>query len=360
MNILIVKLGSIGDIVHTLPALSALRRGFPNAHIGWLVETRSKDILAGNPLLDEILEVDTLGWRKALHAPSTWKEISKSVGRLRSFRYDVVFDFQGLVKSGVCAWLARAPRRVGFERRGLRESLSAVFTNVHVAVPDGRCHVIDKNLSLLKAVGIETEERAFPIRVPEELSHRAANVLESMGVSEYVAINPGGGWATKRWSPELYGILAAEIYRVRALPSLVFWGPEEKGLALRVAEASSGAARIAPATELKELLPYLVRARLFIGGDTGPLHIASALGVPVVGLFGPSDATLNGPVSEEDQIVWKGVPCSPCYRRRCPGLGTVCMTSVEVRDVLRAVEARLGAAKSSLTTDFARGKALSS
>jgi lipopolysaccharide heptosyltransferase I len=341
MNILIVRLGSIGDIVHTLPALAALRRRFPEAHIDWLVESRSKEILLENPCLDELLEVDTLAWRRRLYSPRTWSEIGRRLRALRARTYDVVFDFQGLLKSGTLSGLARSSKRVGFARTHLRESLASVFTQEQLSPPDQIAHVIDRNLYLLRAVGIETADRAFPIAVPEKLRARAGQELSSRGMTDYVALNPGGGWPTKRWSPERYGKLAAEIRQEWRLPSLVLWGPGEKELAEEVVASSNGTAQLAPPTELREMIPYLERARLFVGGDTGPLHIASALGVPVAGLFGPTDPARNGPFGEGDRVVWKSVPCSPCYKRRCPGFDTVCLRAMSIPEVLEAVRFRL-------------------
>ncbi len=341
MNILIVRLGSIGDIVHTLPALAALRRRFPDARIDWLVESRTREILLDNPFLDHLLEVDTLGWRRKLHSGTTWKQIGDSLRALRLTPYDVVFDFQGLLKSGVLTRLARSPRRVGFGRSHLRESLSFVFTNERLSPPNGCTHVIDRNLHLLNALGIETQERVFPIEVPPEMHEKAGRQLDSMGLAEYVIVNPGGGWVTKQWSPERYGELSREIKKGWGLPSLVLWGPGEESLAKRVVGASDGMAHLAPPTGLREVIPYLTRATLFVGGDTGPFHIAGALGVPLVGVFGPSDPAKNGPFGPSDQVVWKSVDCSPCYKRRCPGFDTVCLTSIAVSDVVDAVRARL-------------------
>jgi len=341
VNVLIVKLGSIGDIVHTLPALAALRQAFPEAHIDWLVESRSKEILIGNPCLNDLLEVDTLSWRRRLLVPSTWVEILERLRSLRARHYDVVFDFQGLWKSGVFCRLARSHRRIGFARGHLRESGASLFTHQRISPPENAAHVIDRNLYLLRAVGIETAERAFPIAVPEAIRARANQGLVSCGLADFVALNPGGGWPTKRWAPERYGRLAVEIRREWSFPSLVLWGPGEEGLAERIVASSEGAARQAPRTELREMIPYLERARLFVGGDTGPLHIASALGVPVVGLFGPTDPARNGPFGKEDRVVWKAVPCSPCYKRRCPGFDTVCLRSMSVAEVLEAVRYRL-------------------
>ncbi len=342
MRILIVKLGSIGDIVHTLPALAALKRELPEARIDWLVESRARDILLDNPYVDNILEVDTLAWRRRLGRVETWKNILASVRALRSRRYDVVIDFQGLLKSAVCASLARGGRRIGFERGHLRESLARFFSSERVAPSDNHRHVIDRNLSLLTPLGICTAERSFPIVVPEDMEKRASETLAGWGLSSFVALNPGGGWETKRWAPERFGRLAADIANGLGLRSLVLWGPGEREVAERVAEEAGGMARLAPPTELREMLPYLRRARLFVGGDTGPLHIASALGVPVVGIFGPTDPARNGPCGADDRVVMHPVPCGPCYKRRCPGFDNVCLRSVEEDAVLDAVRLRLG------------------
>jgi ADP-heptose:LPS heptosyltransferase len=164
-----------------------------------------------------------------------------------------------------------------------------------------------------------------------------------MNLRDYVLLNPGGSWVTKRWSPERFGRLASAIRREWKLESLVAWGPGEEGMAREVLEASEGAARLLPRTSLRELVPYMRRARLFVSGDSGPLHLASACGVPAVGIFGPTDPERNGPFGEGDEVVWKHVACSPCYKQRCPGYGNVCLTSIEVDDVLRAVSNRLAA-----------------
>jgi ADP-heptose:LPS heptosyltransferase len=149
---------------------------------------------------------------------------------------------------------------------------------------------------------------------------------------------------TKRWSPDKFGRLALEMKRAFELPSLVVWGPGEEAMAREVVAASDGAARLAPETSLAELLPYIRKARLFVSGDSGPLHLASACGVPAVGIFGPTDPARNGPFGKGDEVVWKHVDCSPCYKHRCPGYGNVCLTSIEVEEVLDAVRRRLGEA----------------
>jgi lipopolysaccharide heptosyltransferase I len=331
----------MGDLVHTLPAVAALRTRFPDARIDWLVETRHRDVLVGNPDVSGLIEVDTLGWRRRLFSPRTWREIRKSIAALRERRYDFVLDLQGTIKSAVSAFLARSDRRIGFRAAHLKERAAALLYTESVSANGGKPHVIDRHLRLLRALDIETEERRFPISVSEAAEAAAGRELDRMGLSVFAVLNPGGSWETKRWSPEKFGRLAREIESEWKLPSLVVWGPGEEGMAREVVEASNGAARIAPKTSFPELVPYIRKARLFVSGDTGPLHIASACSVPSVGIFGPTDPARNGPFGGGDEVVWKKVACSPCYKHRCPGYGNVCLTSIEVEDVLDAVRKRL-------------------
>jgi lipopolysaccharide heptosyltransferase I len=331
----------MGDLVHTLPAVSALRRRFPDARIDWLVETRHREVLLDNPDVNRLIEVDTLGWRRRLFSPRTWRDIRESIGRIRESRYDFVLDLQGTIKSAVSAYLARSDRRIGFGADHLRERVAALLYTERVAANGRGSHVIDRHLGLLRALDIETGERRFPISFFPAEEAAAESELARMNLREYVLLNPGGSWVTKRWSPERFGGLSAAIEREFALPSLVAWGPGEDGMAREVVEASRGAARLAPRTSLRELVPYIRKARLFISGDSGPLHLASACGVPVVGIFGPTDPARNGPFGEGDEVVWKEVACSPCYKQRCPGYGNVCLTAIEVEDVLGAVRKRL-------------------
>lgn len=341
MRILVVRLSSIGDLVHTLPVLSALRRRFPDATIDWLVETRHRDVLLSNPDIDELIEVDTFSWRKRLLAPGTWRSIAASVREIRKRRYDAVLDFQGTIKSSVAARLAKTDRHVGFTSSAIKEKAASLFYSEQVDVNGAPHHVIDRYLRLLSALEIETDERTFPIVVPDEMNAAAAANLASLGWSDYVILNPGASWVTKRWDPAKFGALAVAIEKEWRLPSLVIWGPGEEDAARRIVEISSGSAKLAPATGVRDVIPYIRRARLFVSGDTGPMHLASASGVPVVGIFGPTDPARNGPFGAGDEVVWKNVPCGPCYKHRCPGYDEVCMTSIEVDDVLAAIRRRL-------------------
>jgi lipopolysaccharide heptosyltransferase I len=344
-NILVVRLSSLGDLVHTLPAVAELRRRFPDARIDWLVESRHRDLLLDNPDVDSIIEVDTLGWRARLASPRTWKEIRAAVASIRARRYDLVLDLQGTIKSSVSSFLARSSRRIGFATSHLRERAAALLYTERVPPNGAGPHVIDRHLQLLKSLDIGTppvEERSFPLQVPESLERESELRLRELGLERYVVLNPGASWVTKRWSPERFGRLAARIEGEWQLPSLVLWGPGEERMAQEVVAQSEGAARLAPATSLRGMIPYLRKAELFVSGDTGPMHLASASGVPVVGIFGPTDPARNGPFGEGDVVVFKKVECGPCYKKRCPGYGNVCMTGIELTEVLDAVRSKLG------------------
>jgi len=310
------------------------------------VESKHRDVLLSNPDVSELIEVDTFRWRRRLHSPATWKEIAASIREIRKRDYDVVLDLQGTIKSSVAARLARSDRHIGFATSALKEKAASLFYSEKVGVNGSAHHIIDRHLRLLAALDIETDEivdRNFPIVVPEDMDRAAAETVESFGWTDYVVINPGASWVTKRWDPEKFGALAVAIEKELELPSLVVWGPGEQELARRIVAASGDMAKIAPPTGVRDVIPYIRRARLFISGDTGPMHLASACDVPVVGIFGPTDPARNGPFGAGDEVVWKNVPCGPCYKQHCPGYGTVCMTSIDVDDVLQAVRKRLTA-----------------
>jgi len=341
MRILMVRLSSIGDLVHTLPVLSALRKQYPDAKIDWLVERKFRTVLEAVTGIDSLVEVDTFSWRERMFSPKTWTDIARAIGRLRENSYDVVLDLQGTIKSSVAARLAKGERRIGFARADLKERPAALLYSEHVEVNGARPHVIDRQLRLLSAMDIDTTTRSFALSVPDSIEAAAASALDSLGMNEFVLLNPGGAWVTKRWSPEKFGALATAIRTRHGIPSLVLWAPGEEALAQSIVEHSDGACRLAPATGIVSLIPFAKRARVLVSGDTGPMHLASAFDVPIVGIFGPTDPARNGPFGTRDEIVLEDVPCGPCYKHRCPGYDNVCMTRIDVEDVLGAVTRQL-------------------
>lgn len=344
MKILIVKLGSIGDIVHTLPSLAAIRRALPGAEIVWAVERRAAEVLRDNPLVDRLIELDTKALRR-------WRPVSgetllaprQQLRRLRASAFDVALDFQGLLKSAAIARFSRAARSYGFARPALREPASRFLLTETVNVPT-HTNVIRKNLALAAgALGISVptdgDEFEFPLGVLPEHEREAAEAAALVD-ENFAILNVGGGWPTKLWSVERYGALADALLAEHKLRSLVTYGPGERELAESVVGASRTQAARALSLSLKGFYALARRARVYVGGDTGPTHLAVAAGAPVVGLFGPTEWWRNGSPRAADICVERtDINCRvDCHRRACSVW--VCM-DIEVASVLAAVSERL-------------------
>lgn len=344
MRILIVKLGSIGDIVHTLPALAAIRKGLPQAEISWVVERSTSEILRDNPLLDHLIEVDTKALRRGLMSGETLRAPRQQLRRLRASAFDVALDFQGLLKSASIARLSGARRVFGYSREGLREPASAFLLTKKVHVPR-QTHVIFKALQLVQGslgipVSSDPAHLTFPIGIPESAIAEGADQVESTGGS-FALLNPGGGWPTKLWSPQRFGQLADALWAHFGLYSLITCGPGESDLANEVIRNSvSGKARLVDVS-LKGFFSLAKQARIYVGGDTGPTHIAVAAGAPIVGLFGPTEWWRNGSPYPADICVERtDIDCRvDCHRRSCSKW--ICM-DIEVERVLRAAATRMG------------------
>ncbi|HLL76059.1 MAG TPA: lipopolysaccharide heptosyltransferase I [Pyrinomonadaceae bacterium] len=343
MRILFVKLGSIGDVVHTLPALAAVHRALPDAEISWVVERSAAEILRDNPVLQTAIEVDTKALRRAPVSGETLSATRRQLRRLRASAFDLSLDFQGLLKSALIARLSGASQVYGFSREHLREPASRFLLTKTVNVPP-RINVIRKNLALAaSALGIDVPDDAddfeFPIGTREEHSREAERATEEAG-GEFAILNPGGGWPTKLWGAENFGALADALWEHEGLRSLVAAGPGERELAARVAAASrSGSARPV-ALSLKGFYELSKRTRVYVGGDTGPTHLAVAAGAPVVGIFGPTEWWRNGsPRADDIEVGREDINCRvDCHRRACSQW--VCM-DIEVGRVAEAVSERL-------------------
>jgi ADP-heptose:LPS heptosyltransferase len=329
---LVVRLSSIGDVVHTLPALAALRtHGWD---VAWLVEPAARSLLEGQPMLERVV---VLPAARSFRLGSARSALSP----LREEPRDVALDFQGLWKSAFWARRSRARRVIGFDGPWRREPLSAWLLTERAELDTDQPHVIDKNLALLRAIGIDAVgSREFPLPPAALRSAAVEEGLERSGLLGFAVLNPGGGWASKLWSPEGYGAVARGL-RQRGFRALVTFGPGEERLADRVVAASDGAAERCFPTTLLDLAALFRKARLVVAADTGPLHLACAVGAPVVGIYGPTDPARNGPFSPRDVVVRRTPLCSPCHRRACSTHEGV-MQAITAEEVLRAVDARLG------------------
>ncbi|MDQ2974506.1 MAG: lipopolysaccharide heptosyltransferase I [Acidobacteriota bacterium] len=343
MRILVVKLGSIGDIVHTLPAVAAIRKAMPHAEISWVVERRSAEILRDNPLLDRLIEVDTKALRRGLMSGETLRAPRQQLRRLRASAFDLALDFQGLLKSATIARLSGAHRIFGFSRDGLREPASRMLLSKSIPISKNS-HVIRKNLTLVGgALGIPFPEDAGDLEFPIATSaaHKAeARDAAPFDAAPFAILNPGGGWPTKLWSAERFGRLADELWSHYSLHSLITYGPGESELAETVLRSSQSGKARGVNLSLKGFYELAKGAQVYVGGDTGPTHLAIAAGAPVVGLFGPTEWWRNGSLQPGDICVERNdIDCrTDCHRRACSNW--ICM-DIEVDRVFQAVGERL-------------------
>jgi heptosyltransferase-1 len=327
LRILLVRTSALGDVVHCLPVLTALRRHFPAARLGWVVEGAMLPVLAGHPDLDEAIVVRLRAWRQRLSL-QTFREIGGFRAALDDFAPDVVLDLMGNHKAGVIAALTFSHRRAGLARRFRREPSSALWINEMVE-PRGE-HAVDRALSVLDALGLPPEPADFG---PDKL-FRGAPPLPAG--EPFALIHPGAGWANKIYPPERWGEVAARLRAATGLATRVASSAAEQALADRVVAASGGAATAVPAPDLPTLAALLRGARLMLGGDSGPTHLAHALGTPVLMVMGPTDPERHGPYGQPENAIWKVLPCSFCYKRFAET--KACLLEIPARRVAERAE----------------------
>lgn len=341
MQILFVKLSSIGDIVHTLPTLAAVRRALPDAEIAWAVEKSSAEILRGNALINNLIELDTRSLRGGKIIEEILLDATRQMRELRRFSFDVVLDFQGLLKSAGIAKLSKAKRRYGFDKTNLREPASRFLLTETIEIPKP-IHVIRKNLTLAeKALNIEVpaENFEFPIFTDETHKAEAAKIINETS-ENFAILNPAGGWTTKLWHAEKFGALADRLWEESGLTSVITTAPSETDLAQKVLQNSRSGKALAAQTSLKGFYELAKRAKIYVGGDTGPTHLAVAARAPVVGIFGPTEWWRNGSPNPQDICVERNdINCRvDCHRRTCSNW--ICM-DIGVETVSGAIQKRL-------------------
>jgi heptosyltransferase-1 len=329
-RLLVVRLGSLGDLVHTLPAVAALHRTWPAMQIDWLVDRVHREFLEFIPIVASTVVLERA-------TPGGWMAVRR---HLRARSYDLAVDFQGLLKSAVLARLSGARRIVGFDRDGLREPIAAWLYSTRVAVGEGR-HVIDKNLALTAHLGAAGGGYEFPIA---PVASAVADDIAAQGGGAFALLNCGAAWPNKQWPAERFGRLARWLRESRGLSSVALWGPGEEGLAAEVARTSEGAAVAAPPTTLRDLVALSRRASLMVSGDTGPTHLAAAVGTPIVALFGPTDPRRNGPWSASDRVISRYEHCACHYQRRCHRRDRWCLAGIDEDQVRQAIDERLSRA----------------
>ena len=345
MNILIVKLSAIGDVIHTLPALTALRRHHPDARITWLVEEAAADLVRGHRALDRVLVSRRKHWLQELRGPGrarSLREMRAFIRALRDTRYDLVLDFQALLKSAVLIALARGRRKVGFGPGLSHMEHSYLFLNERIPAVDMEIHALDRGLMLLEALGIPRGPLSYDLPVGESDRLAADRLLRRHGIGAsrpLVAVNPVAKWETKLWSPAAFARLADRLVH-RCGAQVVFTGSGEDRPAVAdiLSRMAFPAVNLAGETSLKTLAALYRRCRLLISTDTGPMHLGCAAETPVIALFGPTAPWRTGPYGSRHRVIRTGIACSPCFKRTCP-LGTGdCMRRIGVERVFEAAE----------------------
>jgi len=320
-SFLILRLSSLGDIIHALPAYAVLRRGFPEARVSWVVEKAGREILNLVPGIDEIIVRGEKGWLRKLRR-----------------RNRTAIDVQGLLKSATLARLSGARRRIGFSGKNLKEPAAALFYTERLEEFEETGHVIGKNIRLVELLGPRpgTAGFEFPLVVPEDARNRVAKTLEALGrepAQKIVLCNVGAAWESKRWPAERWIELLPAIGRADLFPVLLWGNDVEKEIALKIAARTGVPA--APFFTIPEVLALIAASRLLISGDTFALQAACALDVPVIGLFGPTDPKRNGPFRDRDRTAQLQMDCRPCWKRDCPT--TACMDAITAADVAKLV-----------------------
>jgi len=343
-NILIVKTSAIGDVTHTLPALNALRCQYPEARITWLVEEAAAGLLAGHPAVDRLLVSRRKHWARELcrgprRALAALGEVRRFLAQLRDTRYDLLLDFQGLLKSGVLVALARAQRKVGFGRGMAHAEGSWFFLNERVPAVDMDVHALARELLLLQAIGVVTATVEFALPITKLHRRKVTALLAAAGVDSsrpLLAINPQATWPTKLWFPERFAELADLL--VAQGWAVVFTGSlaDQSAVAGIIAAMRTPAANLAGVTDLLELAALFELASVVVSTDTGPMHIAAATGTPVVAIFGPTAPWRTGPWGEQHRVVRVELPCSPCLKKNCP-TQRECMREITAAMVAAAV-----------------------
>lgn len=348
-RLLIVRLSSLGDVVHALPAAAMLRSAFPHATIGWVIEERWSELLctrscprAGarspqRPLIDHIHPVKLKAWRKTLYSPQTWEQIAFGLSDLRAIRYQAAVDLQGAVRSAVLANWSAAPSIYGAIQP--RENVASMWYTREVMTRGA--HVVEQACSLAEAV-IGERRPIPPAQFPcDPIAESAIDLrLHELGAQNFVMLNPGAGWGAKQWPAERYGEVAKTLAADGLFP-IINYGPGEQALA-SAAQSAAGGTAVALSVSISELIALTRRARLFIGGDTGPMHLAAALKVPIVALFGPTDPARNGPYATHSIVLRHPSSRTSLSHRHQPDPG---LLQISPQDVIAATRQLLGASR---------------
>ncbi len=345
---LILRLSAVGDVIRTLPAVKTLREYFPSSMITWIVEEPSRSFLESQPEIDEVILFPRKRWAQGMKSPS---EVFKTMGEMQGFvrelrrrKFDVALDFHGLLKSGMISFLSGSSKRIGYDRKSTKEG-NFLFSNVKVELPKEKISRFERNLALLKGVALEAKELKFGLHIPIQDRAYVASFFEASSASRrrpLIAIHPGTSTKAvfKRWMPDQYARVADQLIQKLHGTVLFTWGDGElewvEGIRKEMKEPSLLGPRTKSLTQLGEVYRH---CDLYIGGDTGPMHVASLMGVPVVVIYGPTDPVENEPIGNHIKVR-KEVGCNPCHEYSCKKLD--CIKVISADEVFNATKEILG------------------
>ena len=345
MRILIIKTSALGDIIHALPVLAYLQEAAPGARIDWVVEEAFQDLLKGNPAVENLILVAFKRWKKSMLSIATFREILGFRRALRSEKYDLVFDLQGNTKSGLLCWLARGGHKIGFSRENLQERFSALFTNQKVPFRAVDSHAVTRYLRVISApfeLSPDNKQWQASIHTSAADDSYAAAVTGNSGVFPRLLFHTGTTWQTKLWHDEgWFGLGRQVLARYQDATIFFSWGnDEERVRAEGLVNRLGSRARLMERMSLKQFVAVMKRMQLVVGGDTGPIHLAAAVGTPTVSFYRCTDGSRNGPYGAEHSIVQSPLECTICMQKACDR-DQACRESVSVAMMMDAVVARL-------------------
>ena len=339
-NILIIRLSSLGDVLMTIPAAKGIRNKFPDAHISWLVEGPVGEFLACQDFIDEIIifpRGDIVQGLKKGNMSRAKKAIGSFLQNLRKREYDLVVDFHGIAKSAFFSMLARGTKKIGFGDMFAKEK-SHLFYHSKINGSDKRMHKVERNMLLANHLGYTNSVPQVTLNTSDDAAAYIDKFFRETGNAlPLFAVNPFSSKGTdfKRWPMERYAELIARIHHELGEKTIILWGPGEEEEARRLKEMSGDGAYLACPTNIPQLFALLRKIRVYIGGDTGVMHLATAADAQVIAIFGPTDFKINGPYGRKHTIIREDVPCSPCKKRDCSD--RLCFAPITVEKIFQAV-----------------------
>nr|WP_320193778.1 lipopolysaccharide heptosyltransferase I [uncultured Desulfobacter sp.] len=347
MNILIVKMSAIGDVIHTLPALNALRSHFPDARITWLVEEAAADLVVGHPSVDNVIVSKRKRWIKALFSSSFPRALVKILSFIRALReteYDMVIDFQGLLKSGVMVMLAKGKKKIGFNKGMEHAECSHLFYNHRIAPVSMEIHALKRGLMMIESLGVKADKVEYKLPVTPGDRGAVLALLQKNGITaeeKIICINPQATWETKLWDNKKFADLSDRIQERYGARIVFTGGPEDRPVIDTIISMTNKAGiNLAGLTTLKMLAALYEQAEVLVTTDTGPMHLGAAAGTRVVAIFGSTAPWRTGPYGSNHVVVRSGERCSPCFKRKCEH--RTCMRDISVDQVMSAVDKQMG------------------